>query len=92
MESDETGILIIVGKKESCLQDSPPAAGRGSDIFISAAVRSLGEFLFNRELRRNFLLNKKECQEPRYMRAPDIFVFISESLSSAALRVSSFLA
>ena len=25
---------------ESCLQDSPPAAGRLNDIFISAAVRS----------------------------------------------------
>ena len=46
-------------KKESCLQDSPPAAGRESDMFIFAAVRSPGEFLFNREFLRNFLLNKK---------------------------------
>ncbi len=52
---------MITGKhkKESCLQDSPPAAGRESDIFIFAAVRSLGEFLFNREFRRKFILNKK---------------------------------
>ncbi len=28
-----------VHKKESCLQDSPPAAGRESDMLPSAAVR-----------------------------------------------------
>ena len=31
-------------QKESRLRDSPPAAGRASDIFHSAAVRSTGDF------------------------------------------------
>ena len=31
-------------QKESRLRDSPPAAGRASDIFHSAAVRSTGGF------------------------------------------------
>jgi len=30
-----------------------------SDIYISAAVRSLGEFFFDRKFWKNFLSNKK---------------------------------
>jgi len=30
-------------RKNPASQDSPPVAGRGNDIYISAAVRSLGE-------------------------------------------------
>ena len=32
-------------RKNPASQDSPPAAGRVSDIYSSAAVRSLGEIL-----------------------------------------------
>jgi len=35
--------MHIKTRKNPASQDSPPAAGRSCDIYISAAVRSLGE-------------------------------------------------
>ncbi len=48
-------------KKESCLQDSPPAAGRFRNICLSAASGSclVGLFLCNRGFHWNPLLHKK---------------------------------
>ena len=45
-------------KKESCLQDSPPAAGRICDTipFRRSAILPEGLLLY-----RNFLYSKKEC-------------------------------
>ena len=42
------GMIFQTGpsKKESCLQDSPPAAGRFSDIYLSTAVQSCPVGLF----------------------------------------------
>ena len=37
---------FLLHKKESCLQDSPPAAGRFSDIYLSTAVQSCPVGLF----------------------------------------------
>ena len=56
--------LITVCKKGYCLQDSPPAAGRFSDICLSATVQSclVGLFLCNSGFQRNFLLHKKILQ------------------------------
>ena len=74
-------------KKGSCLQDSPPAAGRESDIFIFAAVRSPGEFLFNRKFRRNFLLNKKESDINRSLFYNDLYYLTIFRLSSCLLNL-----
>ena len=49
-------------RKNPALQDSPPAAGRASDIFLSAAVRSTGgfsatgKFLSGRRKKRGFAI------------------------------------
>ena len=54
--------MCILGKshkKEPTLLDSPPAAPLESGIYTSAAARSLGEFLCDREFQRNFLSHKK---------------------------------
>ena len=42
----ETILLWVFCKKGSCLQDSSPAAGRFSDIYLSAAVQSCPAGLF----------------------------------------------
>ena len=55
LTSDESDI-----KKNPALQDSPPAAGRVSDIFLSAAVRSRGAFLCHRT--KFPVTQKQECR------------------------------
>jgi hypothetical protein len=47
----------ILAKKESCLQDSPPVAGRGNGMLPSAAVRLLLFTIW--KIRRVFLYGKK---------------------------------
>lgn len=68
---------FLLNKKESRLRDSPPAAGCFSNIFFSAAVRSLAErFLLYRKFRELSYIINKRSDESLLSGRPFLFVVI----------------
>ena len=88
---------FLLHKKESCLQDSPPAAGRFSDIYLSAAVQSCPVGLFYAIGDSNgisYCMKKRKPYRTFTIRLPHSFWFflISASLQLYELyKISSYL-